>query len=206
MATNEELKVLLEQVLNVTKCIQELMPSDNAEFDEIKRYLKEHGKSINQISSKQNNPKPQVFEYTLISSNGEKLFPDCVEDYMGYFNRHTYESLIELFPGDYIRVTDNNYGMGMAKIVKRVYDKSSHTMYLICENMNPMDDYIYTEAYETAVNEFVDCNKQLFNHGEHPSGDVLGKTVDILTAGRTTISHWNILQRTLEILKKKLEY
>ena len=180
--------------------------SDSAELDEIKHYLKDHSKSINQILDKQNNPEQKTFTYKLISANGEKLFPSCVEDYAGYFNRYEYESLVELFPGDYIRVTDDNYGMGMAKVVKRVYDSNYHTMYLICENMDPMNDYIYTTDYEDAVNRFVDNNIQSFKHGEVPSADVLGNLIDILTTGRTMIGHWNILQRTHEILKKRLNY
>lgn len=206
MATNEELKDLLDQILNATKCIQELMPSNSAEFNEIKHYLKEHSKSINQILTKQSNPEQKMFKYKLVSVNGEKLFPNCVEDYMGYFSRYEYESLVELFSGDYIRVTDDNYGIGMAKVVRRVYSSNYHTMYLVCENMDPTDDYIYTIDYEIAVNEFVDHNKQLFKYGELPSADTIGSLVDKLTTGKTMVDHWNVLQRTHELLEKKLGY
>lgn len=206
MVTNEELKDLLVETINAIKCIHELMPSDSAEFDEIKHYLKNHSQTLNSVLSNQTNPQRKMFHYYLVSSNGEKLFPNCIEDDIGYFSRYEYESIVELFPGDCIRVTDDNFGMGMAKIVGKIYNASYHSVYLICENMDPMIDYIYTPGYEKAVSEFVDRSTRTFKHGERPSSEAVGDIIEVLTKGRTTIDHWNVLQRTNEILEKKLEY
>ena len=195
-----------ESIRRNNKYFADSLEKSRAFVAEVDETLAKCRQALADLNERQKSAKKE-YHYNLVSANEEKLFPNCVEDYAGYFSRYSYDSVAELFPGDYIRVTDDNYNIGMAKVIKRIssgYYNGQIT--LVCENVDPEDDYVFSVNYEEDVKQYIKNHRKSVTIGEMPDSDFIGVLMDSLTMGKTTVDHVIVIQRTHKILAKILKY
>lgn len=148
--------------------------------------------------------------YKLLSYDGRAIYPaDCHDMMMSDDTLHEFRCNHDILVGDYIRVIDETYHMGMAKVVKRVFSANDKTMFLYCVNVDEQDDYLYTFQYERDCKDWFDYNKKDIEAKMERCKDNLEMcahtiVVDLVkqvnVEKRTSVDYWNILSRTKEIV------
>ncbi len=146
-------------------------------------------------------------KYHLINVGKGSLFPECQAD---FYKPDLYEftTFHDVQPGDYIRIIDNHYFMGMAKVVGRIFSDQWPSATLLCERVDPTCDYVFTKQYEAdLIKEVINAVKKCkFKEGEKPNQDDVYEIVKKLTSNRTTVDYWNVNNRTHEILSELLHF
>ena len=146
-------------------------------------------------------------KYHLINIGSGSLFPECQADYCKP-DLYEFDSYVDIIPGDFIRIIDNHYFMGMAKVVRRVVSDQYPSVSLYCERVDPRCDYVLTKQYEVelikAVIEKVKTGE--FKESEEPDNDVVYNIIETLTNGKTSVDYWNVRNRTYEILSDLLHF
>ena len=146
-------------------------------------------------------------KYHLINIGSGSLFTECQADFYKP-DLYEFESYVDIVPGDFIRIIDNHYFMGMAKVVRRVLSDQYPSVSLYCERVDPRCDYVFTKQYEVelikAVIEKVKTGE--FKEGEEPDYDVVNNIIETLTNGKTSVDYWNVRNRTYEILSDLLHF
>ena len=89
-------------------------------------------------------------KYHLINIGSGSLFPECQADFFKP-NLYEFDSYVDIIPGDFIRIIDNHYFMGMAKVVRRVLSDQCPSVSLYCERVDPRSDYVFTKQYEVEL-------------------------------------------------------
>lgn len=146
-------------------------------------------------------------KYHLVNVGEGSLFPECQADFYKP-NLYEFTTFYDVQPGDYIRIIDSHYFMGMAKVVRRVFSDQCPSATLYCERVDPRCDYVFTKQYEVdlikAVIKEVKAGK--FKEGEEPDYDDVYKIIEALTSNRTSVDYWNVRNRTYEILSDLLHF
>lgn len=146
-------------------------------------------------------------KYQLINVGKGSLFPECQADFYKP-NLYEFETFYDVQPGDYIRITDNHYFMGMAKVVRRVFSDQYPSATLYCERVDPRCDYVFTKQYEVDLIKVVikKVKAGKFKEGVEPDNDVVHNIIETLTNGKTSVDYWNVRNRTDEILSDLLHF
>ena len=148
--------------------------------------------------------------YKLLSYDGKPIYPaDCHDQMLSDDGLHEFHCNHDILVGDYIRVIDETYHMGMAKVVKRVFGLNGKVMYLYCVNADEKDDYLFSFMYDN------DCKVWLNDHRkevetimqeakEKPSEGAHKIVIKMIETGNieklTSVDYWNIISHTKSIV------
>lgn len=91
---------------------------------------------------------------------------DCHEDRsaFGYDETiYSFKSNQDIQVGDFIRVYDDTYHMGVTRVIKRVYDWNSHAMFLFCVKDDEKNDFIFSGIYANLCSNHLSAHKDEVN-------------------------------------------